>query len=161
MEVGGGIRSLAAIESYLSRGVDRVILGTVAVTDPDFIPSLPAKYRDRIAVGVDVKDGYVAIKGWTESSDQTLFDFCEKIEREGVNVVICTDIGKDGAMKGTNHDLYRELSARTGMRIVASGGVSSLEDVKRLRESGLYGAIVGKAYYVGAIDLSEAIEAAR
>ena len=161
VEVGGGIRSLSAIESYLSRGVDRVILGTVAVTDPAFIPSLPAKYRDRIAVGVDVKDGYVAIKGWTESSDQTLFDFCEKIEREGVNVVICTDIGKDGAMKGTNHDLYRDLSAHTGMRIIASGGVSSLEDVKKLRESGLYGAIIGKAYYVGAIDLSEAIEAAR
>ena len=161
VEVGGGIRSLSAIESYLSRGVDRVILGTVAVTNPDFISSLPAKYRDRVAVGVDVKDGYVAIKGWTESSDQTLFDFCEKIEREGVNVVICTDIGKDGAMKGTNHDLYRDLSAHTGMRIIASGGVSSLEDVKKLRESGLYGAIIGKAYYVGAIDLSEAIEAAR
>ena len=160
-EVGGGIRSVQAIERYLSRGVDRVILGTVAVTDSAFIPSLPKEYLDKVAVGVDVKDGVVAIKGWTESSGYTLFDFCRKMQDEGVGVVICTDISRDGAMGGTNHDLYRELSERTAMKIIASGGVSSIEDVRKLKARGLYGAIIGKAYYVGAIDLSEAIKEAR
>ena len=160
-EVGGGIRTLEAIERYLRRGLDRVILGTAAVSDPDLIPSLPKAFLSKIAVGVDVKEGFVAIKGWTEKSDYTLFDFCRKMQDEGVGTVICTDIGKDGAMAGTNHDLYRELSEATSMKIVASGGVSSIEDVKKLKARGLYGAIIGKAYYTGAIDLSEAIEAAK
>lgn len=161
VEVGGGIRTKEAITAYLERGIDRVILGTAAVLDPDLIPSLPMETKQKVAVGVDVRDGYVAIKGWTEASEQTLFDFCEKMEAAGVSTVICTDIGKDGAMKGTSIDLYRELSARTKMNITASGGVSSLEDVVKLREQGLYGAIIGKAYYEGAIDLREAIEVAR
>ena len=161
VEVGGGIRTKEAISAYLERGIDRVILGTAAVLDPDLIPSLPMETKQKVAVGVDVRDGYVAIKGWTEASEQTLFDFCEKMEAAGVSTVICTDIGKDGAMKGTSHELYRELSARTKMNITASGGVSSLEDVVKLREQGLYGAIIGKAYYEGAIDLREAIEVAR
>lgn len=161
VEVGGGIRTGEAIEKYLERGVDRVILGTAAVTDPDLIPSLPKETLAKVAVGVDVKDGYVAIKGWTEASDYSLFDFCEKMEKAGVGYVICTDIGKDGAMKGTSLDLYRELSERTKMNITASGGVSSIEDVRELRDQGLYGAIIGKAYYEGAIDLTEAIEVAR
>lgn len=161
VEVGGGIRTKEAIDRYLSRGIDRVILGTAAVVDPDLIPSLPAETKKRVAVGVDVKDGFVAIKGWTESSDKTLFDFCREMERAGVGTVICTDIGRDGAMKGASHELYAELSAETGMNIVASGGVSSLEDVKRLRDMGLYGAIIGKAYYEGAIDLTQAIEVAK
>jgi len=161
VETGGGIRTLDAIERYLSRGIDRVILGTVAVTDPGFIPSLPAEVLPHVALGVDVKDGKVAIKGWTETADLDLFDFCLRFRAQGVDTVICTDISRDGAMKGSNDALYRELTARTGMKVIASGGVSSIEDVKRLKEGGAYGAIVGKAYYVGAIDLSEAIEVAR
>ena len=161
VEVGGGIRSEEAIEKYLQKGIDRVILGTAAVVDPGLIPSLPKEVLKKVAVGVDVLNGYVAIKGWTESSEYSLFDFCEKMESAGVGTVICTDIGKDGAMKGTSLDLYRELSARTEMNITASGGVCSLEDVRKLKEQGLYGAIIGKAYYEGAIDLTQAIEVAR
>lgn len=160
-EVGGGIRNRATIDRYLEAGIDRVILGTAAVVDPDFIPSLPADVLAHVAAGVDVKDGFVAIKGWTEQSDLELFSFCETLQGQGVGTVICTDIGRDGAMSGTSHGLYRELSERTGMNIVASGGVSSLEDVRRLKERGLYGAIIGKAYYEGAIDLTQAIEVAR
>ena len=160
-EVGGGIRTRETIDRYLSRGIDRVILGTVAVTDPAFVPSLPAEVRSHVALGVDVKDGRVAIKGWTETADLDLFDFCLRFREQGVDTVICTDISRDGAMQGSNDALYAELTARTGMQVVASGGVSSLEDVKRLKEGGAYGAIVGKAYYIGAIDLSEAIEVAK
>ena len=119
------------------------------------------KYGDKIAVGVDIKDGFVAIKGWTEKSEYSCFDFCEKMRRIGVKTLICTDISKDGAMMGTNHDLYKELSQRFEMQIIASGGVSSIDDVKRLSSLGLYGAIIGKAYYVGAIDLQEAVEVAK
>lgn len=161
VEVGGGIRTQEGIERYLQAGIDRVILGTVAVTEPDFVSSLPASYLNKVAVGVDVKDGFVAIKGWTENSRYTLFDFCKKMQEAGVKTIICTDISRDGAMMGTNHDLYRELSEKTDMQVVASGGVSSLEDVKQLRARGLYGAIIGKAYYEGAIDLAQAIEVAK
>ena len=161
VEVGGGIRTKEAIDRYLERGIDRVILGTAAVENPELIPSLSKEVLQKVAVGVDVLNGFVAIKGWTEASEYSLFVFCEKIEKAGVGTVICTDIGKDGAMKGTSHDLYRELSARTKMNITASGGVSSIEDVRKLKEQGLYGAIIGKAYYEGAIDLREAIEVAR
>ena len=160
-EVGGGIRTRERIEQYLSRGIDRVILGTVAVTDPTFIPSLPAEVLPHVAIGVDALDGKVAIKGWTEKTDLDLFDFCKTLALQGIGTVICTDISRDGAMKGSNHGLYRELSARTGLKIIASGGVSSIEDIRRLKEGGAAGAIVGKAYYTGAIDLSEAIEVAR
>ena len=161
VEVGGGIRSFDLIEKYLSRGIDRVILGTAAVVDKTFVPSLPKDVLSKVAVGVDVLNGYVSIKGWTEASDKTLFSFCEQMEAEGVSTVICTDIGKDGAMAGTSHDLYRALIEKTKMNVIASGGVSSLEDVKKLRETNVYGAIIGKAYYEGAIDLSEAIEVAK
>lgn len=157
VEVGGGIRSMETVEKYVSAGVDRVILGTAAVNDEAFLKEAVAAYGDKIAVGVDVKDGYVAIKGWTEKSAFTCFDFCEKMKNIGVSTIICTDISKDGAMQGTNHELYRELSARFDMNITASGGVSSLEDVKRLAELDIYGAIIGKAYYTGAIDLAEAV----
>ena len=160
-EVGGGIRTREAIEAYLSHGIDRVILGTVAVTDPAFIPSLPTEILSHVALGVDVADGKIAIKGWTETSDLDLVDFCKKMRDKGVEVVISTDISRDGAMKGTNHDLYRTLTEKSGMKVIASGGVSTLDDIKRLKAGGAYGAIVGKAYYVGAIDLSEAIEVAK
>ena len=116
--------------------------------------------RSMEVVGIDLKDGYVAIKGWTEKTQLTAVDFCEQMQALGVTTIIVTDISKDGAMKGTNHGLYEELSARLGMQLVASGGVSSIDDVKRLAARGLYGAIIGKAYYTGAIDLKEAIAAA-
>lgn len=161
VEVGGGVRTAEMIERYLERGIDRVILGTVAVTDPDFIKNLSPAAKAKVAVGVDVKEGKVAIKGWTETTDLTLADFCKQMQEEGVKTVICTDIGRDGAMRGTNGEMYRRLSEEISMNIVASGGVSSIEDVRMLREMGLYGAIIGKAYYEGAIDLGQAIEVAR
>ena len=160
VEVGGGIRSMEVVDRYLSAGVDRVILGTAAVKDEAFLRAAVAKYGEKIAVGVDIKDGFVAIKGWTEKSDLEAMAFCEKMQNIGVRTLICTDISKDGAMQGANHALYRELSERFGVQIIASGGVSSIEDVKKLAAIDLYGAIVGKAYYTGAINLKEAIEVA-
>ena len=160
-EIGGGIRSMKTVEAYISAGLDRVILGTAAVTDPDFLAEAVRSFGEKIAVGVDIRDGAVAVKGWTESSGLDAFDFCEKLEALGVKTVICTDISKDGAMQGTNRALYAALSARFGLCITASGGVSSLEDVKALRAMELYGAIIGKAYYTGAIDLRAALEAAK
>ena len=161
VEVGGGIRNMEIAETYLQAGVDRVILGTAAVTDPDFLKEALAKYGERIAVGVDLKDGYVAIKGWTEKSNLSADEFFADMERLGVRTVICTDISKDGAMQGTNRVLYRELSQKYQVDLIASGGVSTLEDIQALREMDLYGAIIGNAYYIGAIDLKEAIEVAR
>jgi phosphoribosylformimino-5-aminoimidazole carboxamide ribotide isomerase len=160
-EIGGGIRSMETIDRYLSAGIDRVILGTAAVTEPGFVEAAVAKYGEKIAVGIDIKDGFVAIKGWTVKSEENAFDFCEKMQKIGVKTLICTDISKDGAMQGTNHELYRELSEKFSMNIIASGGVSSLEDVERLSKLGIHGAIVGKAYYTGAIDLAQAIEVAK
>jgi len=159
-EIGGGIRSMDVIRRYMDAGIDRVILGTAAVTDRAFLEEAVAAYGEKIAVGIDLKDGYVAIKGWTEKTQLTAVDFCEQMQALGVTTIIVTDISKDGAMKGTNHGLYEELSARLGMQLVASGGVSTIDDVKRLAARGLYGAIIGKAYYTGAIDLKEAIAAA-
>ena len=159
-EIGGGIRNMETAERYFNAGVDRVILGTAAVNDEAFLRQAVEKYGEKIAVGVDVKDGKVAIKGWTETSDQELIPFCKKMEQIGVKTLICTDISRDGAMKGTNRALYGELSKECGVDIVASGGVSTMEDVKALADLGLYGAIIGKAYYIGAIDLREAIEEA-
>ena len=157
VEIGGGIRDMATVEAYLAAGVSRVILGTAAVNDPAFLDAAIAAYGEKIAVGADVKDGYIAIKGWLEQSAYTLEAFLSEMQARGVRTVICTDISKDGAMVGTNRELYRTLSATYQMDIVASGGVSSIEDVRALAEMGLYGAIIGKAYYTGAIDLSEAI----
>lgn len=160
-EIGGGIRTMETIDRYLSAGIDRVILGTAAVTEPGFVEAAVAKYGDKIAVGIDIKDGYVAIKGWTEKSEETAFDFTEKMQKIGVKTMICTDISKDGAMEGANHDLYRQLSQRFSMDIIASGGVSSMDDVQRLTALDIHGAIVGKAYYTGALDLAQAIEVAK
>jgi phosphoribosylformimino-5-aminoimidazole carboxamide ribotide isomerase len=154
-EIGGGIRSMAVIERYTESGIDRVILGTAALCDEDLLINAVNKYKEKIAVGVDIRDGYVAIKGWTQKSETDAFSFCEKLQKIGVKTIICTDISKDGAMQGANHDLYRQLSEKFDMNIVASGGVSSYEDVEKLKSQGIYGAIIGKAYYTGAIDLEK------
>lgn len=160
LEVGGGIRNMQTVDTYLNAGVDRVILGTAAVTDPAFLQAALEAYGEKIAVGVDLKDGFVAIKGWTETSELTADAFFTRMEQLGVKTIICTDISRDGAMKGTNRELYRQLSRKFSIDLIASGGVSSLEDVKALAEMNLHGAIIGKAYYIGAIDLKEAIEVA-
>ena len=158
VEVGGGIRSMQTVDAYLNAGVSRVILGTAAVTDEAFLIEAVKKWGDKIAVGADIKDGKVAIKGWIEKSEYGTFDFFEKLEKIGVSTVICTDISKDGAMQGTNRELYKELSERFKVNIIASGGVSTLDDIKALNEMNLYGAIIGKAYYTGAIKISDALE---
>ena len=159
-EVGGGIRTMNTVRAYLDAGVDRVILGTAAVKDEAFLREAVSAYGEKIAVGVDIRDGKVAIHGWTETSEIDAMDFMAKLEQIGVRTVICTDISRDGAMAGTNHDLYRQLSEKYALQIIASGGVSSLEDVRRLAKRNLYGAIIGKAYYTGVISLKEAIEVA-
>lgn len=160
-EIGGGIRGMDALERYMESGIDRAILSTAAVEDESFLIRALERYGDRIAVSADIRDGYVATRGWLGTTGIAVFDFCRRMQELGVKTLVCTDISKDGAMKGTNLELYRSLSEKFSLNVTASGGVSSLEDVKRLREYGLYGAIIGKAYYVGAIDLKEAIEAAR
>lgn len=160
VEVGGGIRSMAVLEKYFSAGVSRAILGTAAVNDEAFLKEAVGAYGEKIAVGADVKDGYIAIKGWIEKSEYTLDSFFEKMQGLGVKTVICTDISKDGAMRGANLSMYRELSERYSLDIIASGGVSSLTDVEELAKMKLYGAIIGKAYYTGAINLTEAISVA-
>ena len=148
---------METVKAYIDAGVDRVILGTAAVKDEEFLKKAVAEYGESVAVGVDIKDGYVAIKGWTEKSEYTAMDFCAKMEALGVKTLICTDISKDGAMIGTNHELYRELSSRFSVNIIASGGVSTLDDVMRLNELDVYGAIIGKAYYTGAIAIKDAV----
>ena len=160
-EIGGGVRSMEVVRRYLEAGVDRVILGTAAVTDEAFLREAVAQYGKRIAVGIDIRDGFVAIKGWTEKSQEKAMDFAEKMQKLGVKTLICTDISKDGAMEGANHGLYRELSERFCMNIIASGGVSSMEDVKRLAAMDIHGAIIVKAYYTGAVNLRDAIEVAK
>ena len=157
VQVGGGIRTMDTVRRYLNAGASRVILGTAAATDPDFTAAAVAEYGEKIAVGADLKNGKIAIKGWLETSAESWDVFLGRMQELGVQTVICTDISKDGAMGGTNHKLYAALSARYDMDIIASGGVSSLEDVKALRRAGAAGAIIGKALYTGAIDLAQAV----
>ena len=157
-EIGGGIRSMETIDKYIEAGLDRVILGTIAVENEEFLIEAVKKYGKKIAVGVDIKDGFVAVKGWLEKSKLDAFDFCKKLQDIGVKTIICTDISKDGAMKGPNVELYKKLSENFSFDVMASGGVSCLDDLLSLASINLYGAIVGKAYYVGAVDLKEAIE---
>ena len=160
-EIGGGIRSMDVIRRYMDAGIDRVILGTAAVANKELLQQAVAEYGEKIAVGVDIKDGKVAVKGWLVDSGLDAFDFCREMVAIGIKTLICTDISKDGAMQGTNRELYRELAKEFSVQITASGGVSTIDDVKALRAMDLYGAIIGKAYYIKAIDLPEAIEVAR
>ncbi len=161
VEIGGGVRSLDVVESYISSGVGRVIIGTAAVTNEEFLVEALKKYGEKIAVGADVKDGMIAINGWLEKSEYTLDAFLSRMVELGVKTVICTDISKDGAMAGTNLALYSELNKKYPLDIVASGGVSSISDISALKEMGMYAAIIGKAYYTGAVDLKEALEVAK
>ena len=158
-EVGGGIRSMEVVDRYLSAGIDRVILGTAAISDEAFLKKAIEKYDARIAVGADIREGFIAVKGWLERSSVTADEFFEKMQKLGVKTIICTDINRDGVMAGTNRDLYRTMSRRYSMDITASGGVSSMDDILALQKMDLYGAIIGKAYYTGAIDLKQAVEA--
>ena len=160
-EVGGGVRSIDVVEKYLSAGIDRVILGTAAVNDRAFLQEAISRFSERIAVGADVKDGYIAVKGWIEKSNVTCDDFFKDMQSIGVKTVICTDISKDGAMQGTNRELYKRLNKTYSVDITASGGVSSIDDVVALGKCGMYGVIIGKAYYTGAVSIAEAIEVAK
>ena len=160
-EIGGGIRSMDVVERYLEGGIDRVILGTAAVKDRAFTEAAASKYGSKIALGVDIKDGFVAVKGWIEKTELDPFEFCRDMQKIGISTLICTDISRDGAMKGTNVALYEALSKELNMQIIASGGVSCMNDIENLRALDLYGAIVGKAYYTGALDLKKAVEVAK
>ena len=158
-EIGGGIRNMETVSRYLEAGVDRVILGTAALKDPWFLKNALREYGNQIAVGVDLKDGKVAVKGWLETSNKDGIEFLKELEDLGVEGVIVTDISRDGAMKGTNLDLYGRIKEEVSLKVTASGGVSTIEDIVALKSMGLYGAIIGKAYYTGAIKLKDALEA--
>jgi len=159
-EVGGGIRSYDDAARYLGAGAERVILGTAAVEDTALLQRLVREFGEKIAVGVDVRGDFVAVRGWTETTVVTIDEFMDRLESIGVSTVICTDISKDGVMKGPNTALYEKL-ARRAVKIIASGGVTSVDDIKALREIGAHGAILGRAIYEGAIDLREAIDSAK
>ena len=157
IEVGGGIRDEERIRRYLDLGVSRCILGTVAVRDFDFTARMAQKYGDRIAVGVDMKDGLVAVAGWKEVTPEPGVAFCRRLAEAGVKAVIATDISRDGTMQGTNMDLYRELLTIPGLEITASGGIAKMEELDTLQAMGCHAAILGKSVYTGAIDLAEAV----
>ena len=161
VEIGGGIRTIETVKKYLDAGAFRVILGTAAVKDRAFLERAVKEYGEKIAVGVDIKDGYVAIKGWTEVSELECSEFCAYLQSIGVKTVICTDISKDGLLSGTNIELYKSLSEKFDIDIVASGGITSISEVKTLAEMGMYGAILGKSLYEGTIDLEEALKVAK
>ncbi len=162
VEIGGGIRTMQTIEKYIASGAGRVILGTSAVEDEAFLKNAIEKYGDKVAVGADIADGKIAVRGWVEKSRYGVDEFLEKMQNLDVKTVICTDVSKDGAMKGANHGLYEDLTKRyRRINFIASGGVSSINDVEILSKNGVYGAIIGKAYYIGALDLRQAIEVAR
>ena len=161
VEIGGGIRNAETVKQYLDAGVGRVILGTAALRDRAFLEEMIRLYGEKIAVGVDIKNGNVAVQGWTEDDGVKYTDFLDYLEKIGVVTVICTDVSKDGAMQGTNRELYRELAEKYSFKVVASGGVSTLDDIKALAKMDIYGAIVGRALYNGAIDLKEAIAATK
>lgn len=159
-QVGGGIRDMERVDRYLASGVSRVILGTAAAENQDFLKSAVAKYGRRVAVGVDVKDGVVAVRGWLEATGLDGYEFCVSLRDNGVQTVIYTDISRDGMMQGPNHEIYSRLSEISGLSVIASGGVSGLDDIIRLKKTGVCGVVIGKALYTGAVDLKSALEAA-
>lgn len=159
IEVGGGIRDMQRVEDYLSLGVKRVILGTAAIRNYPFVEEAVKKFGDAIAVGVDAKDGFVAVSGWQETTAVKSVEFCKKLRDSGVATVIYTDISKDGMLSGTNLEVYKELSEIKGLQIVASGGITYADEIRTLNEMGIYGAIVGKAVYEGKLSLKDALAA--
>jgi len=159
VQVGGGIRTAEVVEKYLNVGVRRVILGTAAVSEPGFLAKMVSSYGDAIAVSADLMDGFVAVKGWTETSDRDALGFCHAVEELGVQTLICTDISKDGLLEGTNIELYRTLREKLAIALIASGGITSVDEITALSALGMDGAILGKALYTGNIDLAEAIKA--
>ncbi len=160
VEVGGGIRTEEQIKKYLDCGIRRVILGTVAVKNPGFVSRMTAKYGDKISVGVDAKDGKVAISGWEETTGLDAVEFCKKMQDIGVSHIIYTDISKDGCLQGTNLSIYKVLCQTLLLKITASGGITDMEEIEKLKEMNLYAAIVGKAIYERKLDLKRAIESA-
>ena len=160
LELGGGIRSMETVQRYLDCGISRVILGTAAVEDETFLREALFQYGEKIAVGVDLKDGFVAVRGWEQQSAWAAEAFLSHLTELGVQTVICTDISRDGILAGSNHALYRKLNAEYDLNLIASGGVSSLEDIRVLREIGMAGAILGRAYYSGAVSIPDALAAA-
>ena len=159
VEVGGGIRNEERVYTYLSMGAERVILGTVAAENPAFAEEMVKKYGAHIAVGADVKNGEIATHGWTKTTGTDVHTFMKMMENMGVATVICTDVSRDGALMGTNMELYRELSEKYGIGIIASGGITTVNEVYELAKMNVFGAILGKAIYNGNIDLREAVKA--
>lgn len=160
IEVGGGIRTMDSVEYYLENGIDRVILGSAAIKDPDFVCKAVEKYADKIAVGIDTKNGFVSAEGWTDTSEINFIDLAKQMEKIGVKYIIFTDISKDGMLSGPNLTMLDELKAAVNCNIIASGGVANLKDIINLTDLDIYGAICGKAIYSGSLDLSQAIEVA-
>ncbi len=159
IEVGGGIRNMQRIEDYLSLGVKRVILGTAAIRNYPFVEEAVKEFGNAIAVGVDAKEGFVAVNGWQETTSVNSVEFCKKLRDTGVSTVIYTDISKDGMLSGTNLEIYKELSEIKGLDIVASGGITFIDEIRTLNKMGIYGAIVGKAVYEGKLSLKDALAA--
>ena len=161
VQCGGGVRSMASVDAYIDSGVDRVIIGSAALDDEEFLCSALQKYGDKIAVGADVRDGVISLHGWLEGTDVTVDGFFERMSALGVRTAVCTDISRDGAMRGANRKLYASLCEKYAIDLIASGGVSDLSDVRALSLLGTYGAIIGRAYYEGALSIKDAAEAAR
>jgi phosphoribosylformimino-5-aminoimidazole carboxamide ribotide isomerase len=157
IEVGGGIRDMKRVEDYLNLGVKRVILGTAAIRNYPFVEEAVKEFGNAIAVGVDAKNGFVAVSGWQETTSVNSVEFCKKLRDTGVATVIYTDISKDGMLSGTNLEIYKELSKIEGLQIVASGGITFADEIRALNEMGIYGAIVGKAVYEGKLSLKDAL----
>ena len=160
IEVGGGVRNMECVEKYLDNGVNRVIIGTSALSNPDFVKEAVAKYGERIVVGIDAKDGMVAVNGWEEVSTTSAIDLAKQMEKIGVKTIIYTDIATDGMLKGPNVKAMEEMTEAVSIDVVASGGVSSVDDIEKLKGTGVEGAIVGKALYTDTLCLNDAINAA-
>lgn len=161
LQLGGGIRSIETIEIILCKGIQRLILGTSAVKDPNLVKTALKTFENNIVIGIDARDGIVAIEGWAKTSEFTAVGFAKKMEDLGARTIIYTDISKDGTLSGPNLKAMEEMAKAVSIEVIASGGVSSIQDVKNLKEVGVSGVIIGKALYTGDIDLAEAIEVAK
>ncbi len=158
VQVGGGIRSEEKVKSLIDIGVERVIVGTIAVENKELLKNLVSKYKEKIVVSIDAKNGKVALRGWEVVSDVDSIDLCKELEETGVKTIVYTDISKDGMLEGPNFEIYKLLSEQTSLNIIASGGISSIDDIKKLKNMNIYGAITGKALYDNKIELKEALK---